>query len=234
MYMRIILLSAIFLTTCYNADAQSGAFAKYDQITGRQNAAIYNGPIYINPFRSDGLTHQYLQDTFLNAEVIYENQPYAVDALKYDMHQNKLVLQSIGDYNNIAIDLIADKISSFTVDSKQFVKLDSLSPTSLGRNQFFEKIPVNDQAVIYVRHFKSRKEIFKGDFVKDRFSTINDYFIYTNDRLVPITSKRDAISAFPDLKRKINDFSSANKSLLKSNRSDYMEKMLRYIGTLKN
>ena len=38
------------------------AFSTYDNATGRANSAIYNGPIYINPFRFDQNTHQYFEE----------------------------------------------------------------------------------------------------------------------------------------------------------------------------
>ena len=231
--MRILLLCSAVLLNCYAAQAQPEAFTNYDNATGRANASIYNGPIYINPYRLDQNTHQYFKDdAFHKGVVLYEKQPYSVDALKYDVYQNKLILQSIGDYNNIAIDLIVDKISAFSINDRNFVKLDSTG--SATKNQFYEEIVVNPSTKIYVRHRKTRKEIFKGDMIMDRFSIANDYFLFTDGTLFTINSKREAISAFPDLKRKINDFASSNRALSKSDRSAFMENLLRYIGTLKN
>ena len=231
--MRILLLCSAVLLQCSYADAQNDAFTAYDNATGRSNASIYNGPIYINPYRFDQNTHQYFKENaFQNGIVIYENQPYSVDALKYDIYNNKLILQSIGDYNNIAIDLIVDKIESFSISNNKFVKLDSVGAAL--KNQFYEEIAINSSTKIYVRHHKTRKEIFKGDVILDRFSVSNDYFLFTDGKLITINSKRDAISAFPDFKRKINDFASSNRALSQSDRSAFMETLLRYIGTLKN
>ena len=233
--MRLLLLCSTFLLNCYFADAQVDAFSTYDNSTGRANSAIYNGPIYINPFRFDQNTHQYFEeDVFKKGTVVYENQPYSVDALKYDVYQNKLILQSIGDYNNIAIDLITDKISTFTLGTKNFVKLDTIGSTNVVKNQFYEQIVVNPSNTIYVRHHKTRKEIFKGDLILDRFASANDYFLFANGKLMIINSKRNATSAYPQFKHVINDFASANRDLSKSNRSAFMENLLRFIATLKN
>lgn len=233
--MRILLLCSALVLTCSTVKAQTDDFAAYDNATGKLNAAIYNGPIYINPYRLDQNTHQYFGDnTFRKGSVIYNNQPYLVDGLKYDSYQNKLILQSIGDYNNIAIDLIVGKILAFSIENKNFVRLDSVGSSSLSKNQFFEEIVVNPNTKIYVRQHKTRKEIFKGDLIMDRFTPANEYYLFTDGKFVTINSKRDAIAAFPDLKRKINDYAAGNRQLSKSDRSTYMENLLRYIGTLKN
>ena len=234
-YMRLLLLCSTVLLNCYFAHAQTELFDTYDNTTGRANSAIYNGPIYINPFRFDQNTHQYFEeDIFKKGTVVYENQPYSVAELKYDVYQNKLILQSTGDYNNIAIDLITDKISAFTLGNKHFVKLDTIGSTNAVKNQFYEEIVVNSSNKIYVRHHKSRKEIFKGDLIMDRFTVANDYFLLANGKLMTINSKKDAISAYPQFKRSINDFASNNRDLSKSNRSAFMENLLRFIATLKN
>lgn len=230
--MRLLLLCSSLLLSCSAITAQTETFTNYDIATGRANAAIYNGPIYINPFRADQVSHHYfLDDTFRNAIVIYEGQPYEVDQLKYDIHQNKLILQSAGDYSNLAIDLIIDKVSEFTLGGKHFVKLSAIDANRFERNQFLEQIMVNPASTIYVRHFKTRKEIFKGDVIMDKFAVVNQYFLATNGEIILLDSKRDAIKAFPSLKRNINDFASSNKVLLKNDRSAFIENLLRFIST---
>lgn len=229
--MRILLFCSFLLLSCFPLSAQSDAFTSYDATTGRASAALYNGPIYINPFRPDQNSHHYLnEDVFKNAKLVYENQTYSVDELKYDIHQNKLVLQSIGDYNNIAIDLILDKISEFTLQGMHFIKLRSIDDT-FPENQFYEQIVVNPASTIYVKHYKARKEIFKGDLISDRFSVRNDYYLATNGTITLINSKRDAIAAFPSIKKSINDFASANNALSKTNRSEFMTNLLRFISS---
>lgn len=233
--MRILLLWSVALLSGYSANAQPGAFSTYDAVTGRANAAIYNGPIYINPFRPDQNSHQFLlENSFFPAKLVYENQLFEVDQLKYDVHQNKVVLQSIGDYSNIAIDLILDKVDEFTLQNKYFVKLHQKDAARFPKNQFYEQIVVHPAATIYVRQYKTRKEVFRDDIISDRFSVANDYYLAIGGKIYLINSKGDAIKAFPNLKRSINDFAAANRNLQKSDRSTFMENLLRYISSQNN
>lgn len=233
--MRLLLFCSSLLLSCSAITAQSDAFTNYDLSTGRANAAVYNGPVYINPFRPDQVSHHYYsEDSFRHAVILYEGQPYKVDQLKYDIHQNKLVLQSVGDYSNIAIDLILDKVSEFTLNNNHFVKLNSVDTNRFPANQYYEQITINPTSTIYVLHHKIRKEVFKGDAILDHFSKQNEYYLSTHGEIVLINSKRDAIKAFPNLKRNINDFASANRNLLKTDRSTFMENLLRFVSTQKN
>ncbi len=95
----------------------------FDTTVGRINLDINNGIPHTNSFRTLSTDiHLYLINKYESGKVTYENQTYYDVKLKYDIYRDILVLNPDGGSENIGINLIQNKVSSFSILDKNFIK----------------------------------------------------------------------------------------------------------------
>lgn len=207
----------------------------FDNIVGKENLNISNGPLHNNPFISVKNKHRYFVDKFMIGDISYEQQLYFDVNLKYDILEDQIVFKLNKQTDNLAINLIRDRVDFFFLGKKKFINLNTQSgsiPEVL--NGFYEENFIGNSIHLYIKHKKFRKEIFYFDGFYSDYAEKNEYIIKHLDNYLVIDSENQLKQLFPEYKNAIRNFFNINREIEKSNKLQFMENLVRYIDGLSN
>lgn len=203
----------------------------FDQSLGSENLDINNGTVHVNEFRVLNNKHRYYpSDNFETGNVTYNNQQYFDIPLKYDLYKDILVYKPENS-GIISINLIHDRVTSFRINNRNFILINSLLfPLSPIKTGYYEENVSGKNFTFYIRHHRDKREVLKGASVFNEFDDNYEYFIKRDGAFNKISSKKDLIKLFPEQKRKINDFYSASGKLKKTDELLFYEKLITYLN----
>jgi hypothetical protein len=225
----ILSLIALFpLLTHAQTNSEIALYTKFDSIVGKENLGLNNGPLALNLYKTVGDNSMFLngnQSTIGN--VYYDEQPYFNVKLKYDIFKDQLLLNPPGQPEHIWINLIQDKMSSFSMYGKNFVKL-TKNESSIAEftSGYYELIKISETFRLYIRHHKDIQKQINDDGINYFFKQNNQYYIDYNSKFYEITSKSSVLKIFPLYKKQINDFYQKNRSLIKTDNDQFINSLM--------
>lgn len=206
----------------------------FDQTVGKENLDLNNGVLYTNPYRTiDNNNLYFLNDKFEKGNVTYNGQIYYDASLKYDIYRDLLILNPHGVSEFIGVSLNTDKVDSFTILNRNFVKVCkeqyNLPEFSTG---YYETSLFNENFIFYIKHSKSSQKKIKDDSSYYYFKDNNHFYLDYKKTLYPINSKSDLIKLFPERKKQINEFYVMNSDIRKSDLNEFMKNLMKYTNSL--
>ncbi|SHO71946.1 hypothetical protein [Flavobacterium cucumis] len=228
----IIIFMVALLINC-NLHSQNKIEDLFDNTVGKENLPLNNGVFYFNTFKTFD-THQFYSSNKYSSEaLIYDNQFYNSVNLKYDSYQDALVFKPYGESENFGIVLVQQKVSKFTLNNKNFVNLNLTTNKNLTDIKgYYEENWRGKNFIFYIKHKKTRRELIKNQTSYTDFEIYNEFLIFKNNLYYSVESKNNLINLFPILKKEIKTFYSDNSKLLKNNKTEFFEKLLRFIDQL--
>lgn len=203
----------------------------FDKTVGQGNLDFNNGVPYTNTFQTVGDSHLFLINNFELGKLSYENQNYFDVKLKYDIYRDILILNPSEQSENIGISLIQNKVASFSIQDKNFVKLDrkveNLPEFTAG---YYEEYRVASDFVFYIKHHKIQQKTLSENGVFYTFKDDNTYFLDLKGTVHKITGKNDILKLFPEQKKQINGFYLMNREQRKSDLNLFMKNLMKYIS----
>ena len=204
----------------------------FDTIVGKENLGINNGTLHSNPYKTIGENNMYyITDKYTKGDVRYDNQTYYDVNLKYDVFKDELILNPYGESEHIGIILIQDKIESFSINGKNFVKINknqsSLTDFITG---YYEVNPIGENFIFYIKHLKNMQKRINDEGLYYNFTEENQFFIEYKTLFYKINRKSDIFKIFPEYKKQINEFYFMNREILKSDKNQFMENLMKYIN----
>ena len=204
----------------------------FDTVIGAANLALNNGSIHSNPYKTIGENSMYyMADKYTIGNIHYDGQTYYDVSLKYALYNDELILNPYGESNRIGIVLIQDKVDSFSINGKNFVKINknnsSLTDFATG---YYETSPIGENFIFYIKHLKDIHKRIDGNGLYYNFTEKNQFFIKYKTLFYTINSKSDIIKIFPEYKKQINEFYSSNRKILKSDENQFMEDLMKHIN----
>ncbi|MFN7043802.1 MAG: hypothetical protein ACK4M1_01285 [Flavobacterium sp.] len=205
----------------------------FDNSVGKENLPLNNGTFYFNTFKTLN-THQYYHtNKYSVGTLVYDNQYYNTVNLKYDSFRDVLVFKPFGESENFGIILISEKVLHFTINNKNFTNLSFITKDSLKNVKgYYEENLKGKDFTFYIKHKKDRREFIKNQVVYADFGIYNEFLIFKSNIYHPIKSKKDVTILFPIHKKEINTFYSDNSKLSKDNKTEFYEKLFRFIDHL--
>ena len=207
---------------------QENYYKWFDAIVGVGNTDLYNGIQYKRSYNTINNNHEYfLSSDFIKGTVLYNNQPYFDVYLKYDIHNDELIAQlpSIKSYNTIQ--LIQQKVASFSIDDHNFIKLSAENVSG-----FYEILFEDNNIKFYKKYIKTIKKHLDKDFAYYVFKEKESYLLYYNNEYYQIKSKSNISKALPNLKKDINLFYKNNENLRKTNYELFLSKLSSYLSKI--
>lgn len=233
-YLQLTLLfSGVFLLS-FRLQAQQNEIylTTYDSIVGKENLKITNGLFHFNNYRiNKNLDIYYSSDKYLNGSIIYLEQPYYNLSLKYDAYNDELIYRSAGKSEKTGIILIKNNVESFQINGFNFVNLDRFTSkeNDFIKGYYEEKIK-NETLSFYIKHYKSKREVFINKNVFTEFSDEMDFIIQIDNSFKKVSSKNSVISLFPDKKKIINDYFKNNSELKKRDTSTFFTNLFQSLS----
>ena len=205
----------------------------FDNTVGKENLPLNNGAFYFNTFKTIN-THQYYHtNKYSIGNLVYDNQFYNAVNLKYDSCKDLLIFKPYGESENFGIILITEKISTFNINNKNFVNLSLITKDSVKNVKgYYEENLSAKKFTFYIKHKKDRREFIKNRVIYTDFEIYNEFLILKDHTYFPIESKKDITNLFPTHKKEINTFYNDNSKLSKDNKTEFYEKIFRFIDNL--
>ncbi|MEZ7504707.1 hypothetical protein [Flavobacterium sp. Arc2] len=230
----VFLLSLICNTFIANSQTnqEESLHNWFDNIVGRKNLDINNGPFYTDTYKTIGTNNMYLTtNKYTIGNINYEGQNYYNVNIKYNIYKDELILNPYGESEHIGITLIQDKIDSFYLNNKNFVKINqnesSLAQLTTG---YYQLERINDNFNFYIKHQKKLAKRINDDGVYYNFPEDNQFFISFENVFYNTDSKNDIIKIFPHQKKGINDFYSTHRNLKIADYSQFIINLMKYIN----
>ena len=236
----LIRLRSVFLLTLicntFTANSQTSTeesiYNWFDNIIGRENLDLNNGQFYTDTYKTIGTNNMYLfTNKYTIGNINYEGQDYYNVNIKYNVYKDELILNPYGESEHIGIILIQDKVGSFYINDKHFIKINqnesSLSELTTG---YYQLERINDNFNFYIKYHKNLAKRINDDGVYYNFPEDNTFFISFENVFYSTDSKNDLTKIFPHQKKRINDFYSTNRNLKISDYNQFMINLMKYIN----
>lgn len=227
-------LNSIAFYAQTNSD-QKSYYKWFDAVVGVENLGIYNGVEYYKQYRTlKGSNEFYITTQFVKGTIVYDGQPYYNIDMKYNVYDDELIIKLANQKAFNIIQLIKEKIESFSIDNKHFVTVynDKNEEFTNIKEGFYELLFQDNYLTFYKKHIKNRSERLDKDFVYYIFKDKKEYFLKYNQKYYRINSKSNFSKIFPEYKKNINAFYKNNKVLRKSDYDMFLNKLSRHIETL--
>lgn len=228
---NIVILCVVFSNFFYAQNQESLVFTTFDNIIGKQNLAIYNGAIHINNDRVVKNKHRYFEsDNYSSGYIIYNNQQYFDLKLKYDIFEDRLILNTEENSNFLGINLIGENISYFSLNNKIFSNSDQFYNFSIAfKKGFYQEIKFSDQFVLYVKHFKYKREIINEKSILVDYDLKNEFIIQFKGLFYSVNTKKEISKLFLASKDKIYSYFREKKMVEKENKVLFMTDLMKVI-----
>lgn len=202
----------------------------FDTTVGKDNLDINNGIPHTNPFRTIDDNNLYFIDKYEKGTLTYDGQIYYNVKLKYDVYRDILALNPENESDNIGINLIKNKVESFTIQDKNFVKIDKkIAAVPEFTSGYYEEIKTTG-FTFYIKHHKDQQKVIIETTLYYHFKENNSFFIDLNNTVYLIKGKNDIIKLFPEQKKQINGFYLMNRELRNSDLNQFMKNLMKYIA----
>ena len=189
--------------------ALSNTLSIYNRQLGDQSP-LYNGSHYSTTgylFRTG--TPYFLTDSFSNGSVVYDDIQFDGLSLLYEDLRQLLVVKN----NDYLLQLVNQRITSFTIDGHHFIRLvaDSLNP-GIDRTGFYEILYSGRTPVLKetIKNITEEPSIYERAII--RHINVNySYFIKTGNAYKIVTSNSELLHILNDHQKDMKAFIKKNK-----------------------
>lgn len=224
------LLFALLSASLYSQNKSSlqNYYNWFDSIIGINNTNLLNGTEFKEQYVTFEDNDQYFKNRdFTSGNIIYGGQPYFNIPMKYDIHDDQLIIK-LSDYTGyFAIALVKEHIHSFQIHDSFFINsnilnLDKTSSSDLG---IYEVLFAGDSLSILKKHSKNKQELRNDRFAYTGFVYKERSMVYFNGEILTIKSKKDFIKLIPNQKKTIDLFYRKKRFLIKSNYNRFLAEL---------
>ncbi|GEC77647.1 hypothetical protein [Flavobacterium aquatile] len=229
-----LLLLLCFKTIFCQEKTKNSLSNWYDSEIGNHNLAVNNGRLFNDVYPTNKKTNRYFEDEkFLIGEVLFDNQYYNSICINYDLFEDALLIKPYSEKDRNALILIKKRNESFIFKGKKFVNLnynDAIKNDNV--NGYYEEVLTNNSFQFYVKHKKSKREIFAENKVIYEYELRKEYYLFYKSNFHKVDSKNSITKLFPELKTQINNFFLQNNKSFEADRASFMKNLFNYINGL--
>lgn len=165
-----------------------------------EQAGLYDGPEYTGyPYRlSEGIPF-FLSNDLTTGDVHYNGMLYKNVPMQYDIVKDELLVQYFDKISMIS--LHSDKVSSFTIFSQPFVRIDTATARVNNiPSGFYNQIYRGKSEVLVKRSKSSLKSIVSGSLSTVILKQKNDLYILKDGKYYRINNEKSAVSVLDNMK----------------------------------
>ncbi|MFC4739012.1 hypothetical protein ACFO3U_03305 [Flavobacterium ponti] len=221
----------LFFLPNLNAQEKEDYLTTYDSIIGKENLAITNGLFHSNNFRvNDNKDIYFMSEKFTIGSLNYINQLYFDVYLKYDAYNDELVYRPSGRSEKTGVNIIKANINSFQINGIKFININNDNEKDKVIKGFYEEKLKNSTLSFYIKHYKSKREVFVNKNVLVEFSDETTFVVKKNNIFSEISSKTSISKIFPEKRKIINEYYKNNSELKKKNKTEFFTNLLQNIS----
>ncbi|WP_347924993.1 hypothetical protein [Pontimicrobium sp. SW4] len=235
-FFKVILIVFPIFSYSQTQNISEDVYTLFDNTVGIDNIGIYNGVEYEVKFRAGNNTHSYFNSPdFLKGSIDYDGESYFGVNIKYNLYEQEVVAKMKNRNSaEVIITLFKDKINSFTVDNHKFIKITKASSNSDNIFGFYEKSFISPDLTLFIKHKKFKKDLYQNEQMYVEFvEAKKQYVLLYNKTYIELTSKKDIVSVFPNLKQEIDKFYRNNRLHRKTDYSQFLIQLLQELKQTK-
>jgi hypothetical protein len=167
---------------------------------------LYNGPIFREEFTPSEEAHgYYLSNTFVTGDVIYMEQPYYGQNLKYNIYVDELLITPKYNPNALLVQLVKSQVKEFVIQGHKFIQLGNQGAEgkSLG---YLEVLREYKGSLLLKKNRKKRIQSRKEQRVAIEYESLIGHFLLYNGKLFEVDKRGGWKNIFQDQKKKLNQF----------------------------
>lgn len=193
------------------------------------NSHVFNGVEYIDALQNKNLDgHAYfLNDDWQDGYVFYDDQLYENVSLRYDLFQNKLLIEHV--QSRAAIELITEKIKYFGISNHAFVWLANSGDLKEG----FYDLLFSGNINVYAKRYKALNEIIDQKTMVTRLTDKTKFYLFKNGKYFAITNKNSALNVVGEDKPAVKKFLSQAKINFRADPEAALVGMAKFYDELK-
>lgn len=193
--------------------SESQMLQTFDKIIGLENTKLYNGSRYYNIYKATDDNHNFFSaPNFIKGNVEYDNATFYNVNLKYDTFNDELIFQPTGNKSFINVELIKDKVTSFTLLSHNFINSKDLKENNNIVSGYLQVIYNSQNLTLYAKRKKNVSERIRSNKLVYLFSNEPSYYLLYNDTLHDIKSNKSFRKIFPNLAKALKTEIKENKT----------------------
>ena len=199
----------------------------YNTIVGIENTGLFNGIEYIDnkAVLNDHNKFFIPASSFTKGWIVYDNQYYPNIKMKYNLVDDRVLVELGDDNRQSTFQLITAKIKEFGLAGHIFFRLKGNGGVPEG---FYEKIYSDGTRFIYKKLRKKEfrrmdKQYLYYEYFQDKPSY---FYVNANDEAFSLNSANDFIKIFPEKKKSIRKFYREQKILYKQNLDKFNQMLM--------
>ena len=197
----------------------------------RAQSRLNNGRKYRASEHSLEQHPYFLSDDWITGSVFYDGEYFTDINLMYDLQQHVLVTEHYPSGN--AIELVGEKLRSFTLQGHYFEKIDvDSAATGLPKTDFYDVLYGGESKVVAHRQKLQRKEI-ESRMIEIFYDERYRYFIFRNGLFFPVKNKGSVLKLLSDQKQVLKKFFKQNKTSFLQDRELMLKSMAEHYDSLK-
>lgn len=198
----------------------------YSIATGLQ-ARLYNGPLYQPYPRAFTEGHQYLShDSLTNGSVSYDGLEYHDIPMRYDIIRDELIIYPP---NGFALNLIKQKVDSFLLLNRRFIKLmGNKVPGTVDSIGYYEKLYSSPTIAFLAKRVKTKEETTAVTRMEIVVYPKTFYYILKDGVLHPIRNKKSLMEILEGKKAETQQYIKNNKLRFKQFEQDVLQTIIYY------
>lgn len=203
-YLSLWLLALPVFISAQETLSKPEMLQTFDKIIGLENTKIYNGKRYYNIYKVTKDNHNFFTaPDFIKGNVVYDGASFFNTNLKYDTFNDKLIFEPNGDKAFINIELIKDKVESFSFNTHHFVNSKSIIENKDLVNGYLEVLHQTQTLTLYAKRKKTVTERIRGNSLVHLFSNEPSFYIRHADTFSKIKSSKSFRKLFPNFNKEL-------------------------------
>jgi hypothetical protein len=212
------------------ADSLSGRGIRISDNGRGSHLHLYNGTEYVNYDEYIEGYPFFESETVEKGTLVYDGSLYQNVPMLYDVVKDEVIIEHFNNY--FKINLIAKKISSFSLLNHPFVRIvaDSLPEPGIPTG-FYEKL-YDGKVKVLARRIKIMEEEIVYNQLKKRFVQNDRYYLCKDTVYVQVKGRNAILRVFRDRRKEIRKFIKENKINFKNDPGTALTRITRFYDNL--
>jgi hypothetical protein len=190
-------------------------------------AHLYNGPLYEPYIRSFISGHQFFNiDSITKGSVTYDGLGYYNISMRYDLVRDEVIIQHP---NGFAINLIKQKLDSFSLFDQQFVKIENVKGAGgLDSTGYYQQLYSSPAISLLAKRKKFLQEVIGRTSIETSIYSRDFYYIVKDGNYYPIKNKKALLEILKDKKSETQQYIKRNRLRFREFEKDVLETVSYY------
>lgn len=227
------ILSGVLAQTTSEKNGEVAYYDWFDKQVQKEHLPLYNGIGYVEQYKVINEYHKFYKSIdFLKGSLFYDGQLYANLELKYDLHEDLVLLNLKNGQRIVLLQPDQEKIENFTIDGKYFIHVYDHILQGNDASGYYELLYEGSHFELLEKHTKKRFERKGKNSLYSEFKSRNKSYIFYEGVLYVLQNRKDFEEIFPEFKKEIQEYS--KKRFPKENRRAHLIALSKRINDLIN